>query len=158
MSASGFLLYASAISLLILAGGLGAVLMPLYRGWFSGDLREQVFTFRQAADFETALLLPGMAASGVTNILWAAETGHDFLSERWIWISLTLYVVATFVFLPLMGLGLRRARLLALQSDKAGALSDELREALGDKVPIVFGTLIALMMPALVWLRIFQPS
>jgi uncharacterized membrane protein len=145
------------LSAMILSAGLGAVLMPLYRGWFSRSIEEQVLTFREAADNETGLLLPGMAASGVTGILWAAETGHNLFTEGWLVTMLILWVVSTFVLLPIMGIGLRRARLFALQSAKTGIVSDELQQAISDKVPIVFGTAIAVLVIVMVWLRVFQP-
>ncbi len=142
---------------MLLSAGIGAVLMPLYRGWFSRDVQEQMLTLREAADYEVGLLLPGMAASGVTGILWAAETGHNLFTEGWLVTLLALWILSTFIFLPLMGIGLRRTRLLALQSAKTGHVSEELRAALADKVPIVFGTLIAAVFVFMVWLRLFQP-
>src|SRR5207247_11252267 len=135
---------------LVFSAGLGAVMMPLYRGWFSNDPTEQMLIFREAADYETALLLPGMATMGVSGVLWAAETGHNLFTEGWLLTLLILYILVLFIMLPIMGLGLRRARLFALQSARTGQISEELRQALADKVPIVFGTLIAILFPFMV--------
>ena len=66
-------------------------------------------------------------------------------------------MAALCVFLPLLGVGLRRVRLLALQSRKRGEASAELRDALADRVPVVFGTAIALSMPLMAWLAVWKP-
>lgn len=157
MTASGFLLFTNLLSFMVLCAGLGAVLLPLYRAWFSSGVREQMLMFQQAADFETGFLLPGMAATGVTGVLWAVETGHNLFTEGWLVTLLVLYVVAMFAFLPLMGIGLRRVRLFALRDARTGVVSEELQQALADRVPLVFGSLIAAVLPLMAWLRVFQP-
>lgn len=145
------------VSALLLAAGLGAVMMPLYRGWYARDVKEQMLMLRQAADYEVGLLLPGMAASGVSNIMWAAESDHNLFTEGWLVTMLILWILCAFILLPLMGLGLRRARLLSLQAVKTGKVTPELERALGDKVPLVFGTLITLLVLFMAWLRLFEP-
>ncbi|MGI8551061.1 MAG: hypothetical protein ACR2PL_09815, partial [Dehalococcoidia bacterium] len=64
---------------------------------------------------------------------------------------------SVFICLPLLGVGLRRARLLALQAAKTGRVTDELRDTLNDNVPVVFGTIMALLLPVMAWLAIFKP-
>ena len=71
--------------------------------------------------------------------------------------SSDLYAIDVFIFLPLMGVGLRRVRYLALQAQKQGESTEALRDALQDRVPVVFGTLIVLTIPVLVVLAVFQP-
>ena len=41
--------------------------------------------------------------------------------------------------------------------DQRGEVTDELRDAMADNVPLVFSTLIALTIPFMVWLPIFKP-
>lgn len=157
MSATGILVYASMVSALVLAAGLGAVMMPLFRGWYAKDINEQMLLLRQAADYEVGLLLPGMAASGVSNIMWAAESDHNLFTEGWLVTLLILWILSAFILLPLMGLGLRRARLLSLQAAKTGKVTPELERALADKVPLVFGCLITVIVLFMAWLRLFAP-
>ena len=57
----------------------------------------------------------------------------------------------------LMGVGLRRVRFLALAARKRGEMTEELRSAMADNVPVVFGTLIVLTIPVMVWLPVFKP-
>jgi len=47
--------------------------------------------------------------------------------------------------------------LLALQAAKSGRITDELRDTLNDNVPIVFATIMALLVPVMAWLAIFKP-
>ena len=63
----------------------------------------------------------------------------------------------SFIFLPLMGVGLRRVRLLALVAKHQGEMTDELRDALADNVPVVFGTVLTLSIPIMVWLAVYKP-
>jgi hypothetical protein len=137
--------------------GVGAVMAPVYRAWHNDDLRVQMYAFTSAADNETRLLLPGALLTGVTGVFWAASGHHNFVREGWLLTLSILYVVTTFVCLPLLGLGLRRARVASLKSWKSGKLTAELRSALDDNVPLVFGTLIILLMPVMGWLAVFKP-
>ena len=62
-----------------------------------------------------------------------------------------------FIFLPLMGVGLRRVHYLSLAAKKHGSVTPELQDALADNVPLVFGTLMVLTIPLMVWLAVFKP-
>ena len=68
-----------------------------------------------------------------------------------------IYVIVYFVCLPLMGFGLRRARLASLIATKRNEETEELRTVLEDKVPLVFGTVLVLSVPVISWLAIFKP-
>jgi hypothetical protein len=48
-------------------------------------------------------------------------------------------------------------RYLALQSAKQGEPTEELRDALADNAPLVFGTLLAISVLVMTWLPIFRP-
>jgi hypothetical protein len=58
----------------------------------------------------------------------------------------------------LIGLGLRRARLAALQAEKTGAATGELEEALADNVPIVFSGVATMLLPVMTYLAVFKPA
>jgi uncharacterized membrane protein len=145
------------LSLLIYTGGLGGVLFPLYSGWAHKDIRFQAVAFQQAAESETAVLLPGILLTGLTGVFWAASAGYSYIRDIWLLALAALYLFCVFICLPLMGVSLRRARLLALQAQKSGRMTEELRETLNDNAPVVFGTLMLLLLPVMAWLAIFKP-
>lgn len=145
------------LSLFIYAAGLGGVLLPIFSGWVHKDVRYQAAAFQQAADSETSVLLPGILLTGLTGVFWAASAGYSYIKDLWLLALAGLYLFSVFICLPLIGVSLRRARLLALQAQKSGRISDELRDTLNDNVPIVFGTLMALLLPVMAWLAIFKP-
>ena len=89
--------------------------------------------------------------------MWAASEGINVVTTGWLVALQLLSWVVLFVFIPLMGVGLRRVRYLALAAQKQGGMTEELRAAMADNVPVVFGTLIALSIPVMVWLPVFKP-
>lgn len=145
------------LALLVFAGGLGATMMPVYRAWRSKDVRFQMHAFRQAADNETGVLLPGALLTGATGVFWGTAAHYNFVTTGWLLALWLLYVVAVFICLPLLGLGLRRARLLALQAAKTGRVTPELEQALADNVPLVFGTVLIVLTVVMAWLAVFKP-
>jgi uncharacterized membrane protein len=145
------------LCLLLYAAGLGATMMPVYRAWRSGDVQEQMHGFRQAAANETGVLLPGALLSGATGVFWGAAADYNFFTTGWLLALWLLYVVAVLVCLPLLGMGLRRARLHALAAAKTGKVTPELEQALADNVPLVFGTLMILLTVVMAWLAVFKP-
>ncbi len=68
-----------------------------------------------------------------------------------------MFALHVFLFLPLLAVGLRRVELLARIAQRDGQESPELREALADKVPLVFGTVIVATVPIMAWLPVFKP-
>jgi uncharacterized membrane protein len=145
------------LSLFYYSAGLGGVLLPLYGGWTRKDVNELAAVVEQAAANETSVLLPGILLTGVTGVFWAASAGYSYLKDGWLLALALLYLFSVFICLPLLGVGLRRARLLVLQAQKRGRITDELRDTLNDNVPLVFGTLMAVLMPVMAWLAIFKP-
>ncbi len=113
--------------------------------------------FSDAQRNESMFLLPGLIAVAVTGYAWAANEDISVIGTGWL---LALQIVLgfnVFIFVPLMGIGLRRVHYLSLQSRKSGEVSEELQSALADNVPLVFGTLIAASIPVMVWLPVFKP-
>jgi len=141
----------------LFTAGLGAVMAPVYQAWHDGDLRAQMYALTSAADNESRLLLPGALLAGVTGVFWGASTHHNFVREGWLLTLTVCYVFTTFICLPLLGMGLRRARLASLKSWKSGKQTPELQSALADNVPLVFGTLILVVLPIMTWLAVFHP-
>lgn len=145
------------LSMIWLGAGLGATYPLILRAWASKDVKYQMYCLVEAANNETRVLLPGAMATGITGFFWAVARDYNFVKDGWLAALTLLYIFFYFVCLPLLGFGLRRARLAALVAAKKGDETDELREILNDRVPIVFGTLLVLSVPLLAWLAIFQP-
>jgi uncharacterized membrane protein len=145
------------LALFLYAAGLGATMMPVFRAWRSKDVQDQMHAFRQAAANETGVLLPGALLSGATGVFWGSAASYNFFTDGWLLTLWLLYVVAVFICLPLLGLGLRRTRLLALQAAKTGKVTPELEQALADNVPLVFGSIMILLTVVMAWLAVFKP-
>jgi hypothetical protein len=145
------------LGLIWLGAGLGAVYLPVVRAWASKDLRYQAYSLVEAANNETRVLLPGAMASGTTGFFWAVAAEYNFVKDGWLGALALLFILFYLVCLPLLGFGLRRARLAVLIANKKGEETDELRQVLEDRVPIVFGTILVLSVPLMAWLAIFKP-
>jgi hypothetical protein len=145
------------LSLIWLGAGLGATYPAILRAWRAKDVQYQMYCLVEAANNETRILLPGAMASGITGFFWAVSQNYNFVKDGWLAALTLLFIFFYFICLPLLGFGLRRARLAALIAAKKGGPTDELREVLDDRVPIVFGTLLVLSIPLLAWLAVFKP-
>jgi hypothetical protein len=145
------------LSLVWLGAGLGATYPLILKAWRTKDLQYQMYCLVEAANNETRVLLPGAMASGITGFFWAVSRNYNFVRTGWLAALTLLYIFFYFVCLPLLGFGLRRARLASLIAAKKGTQTDELRAILDDRVPIVFGTLLVLSVPLLAWLAVFKP-
>jgi hypothetical protein len=148
---------AHSLALIWLGAGLGATYPLIVRAWASRDVKYQMYCLVEAANNETRILLPGAMASGITGFFWAVAGDWHFVKDGWLAALSLLFVVVYFICLPLLGFGLRRARLASLVAAKKGAETDELREILDDRVPVVFATLLVLSVPLMAWLAIFKP-
>lgn len=141
-----------------LGAGLGATYPNILRAWASKDVKYQMYALVEAANSETRILLPGAMATGITGFFWAvAQDDLNFIKDGWLAALAVSFIFFYFVCLPLMGFGLRRARLAALIAAKKGEATPELRAILDDRVPIVFGTLLVLSVPWMAWLAVFKP-
>ncbi len=145
------------LSLVWLGAGLGATYPLILRAWATKDVKYQMYCLVEAANSETRNLLPGAMATGTTGFFWAVAAEYNFVKDGWLAALTLLYIFFYFVCLPLLGFGLRRARLAALIAAKKGEETAELRAILDDRVPIVFGTFLVLSVPLLAWLAIFKP-
>ena len=140
-----------------LSAGIGATLPYIIRAYASKDVRFQMFALTEAAANETRILLPGAMSTGITGFFWAVAEDYNFVKDGWLAALSALFVFFYFICLPLLGFGLRRARIASLIAAKKGQETEELRDILNDRVPIVFGTLLVASVPLLAWLAIFKP-
>lgn len=140
-----------------LGAGLGSTYPLIVRAWATKDVKHQMWCLVEAANNETRILLPGAMATGITGFFWAVAENYNFLKDGWLAALTALYVIFYFMCLPLMGFGLRRARLASLIAAKQGKETPELRAILDDRVPIVFGTLLVVSVPLLAFFAVFKP-
>lgn len=146
------------VALFIYLAGLGATMLPLYRSWNSENLQTQVFAFREAGRNQAGVLLPGIILVGVTGVLWAIRSDRvDPIETNWLLTVEALYLISLFVLLPGMAAGLRRARLLALQAEKTGEISEALKETVADRGPIALGTVMIILVFVMTVLAVIRP-
>ena len=143
--------------LLYLAGGVGNTLVPIWRAWFADTIETKSLLLTEAQRNYTTWLLPGVIATGLTGYLYAGVLELNVITTGWLVAMQVLWLVQIFVLVPLLGLGLRQVRYLALQSEKEGEISEALRDAMADNAPLVFSTLLAVTIVVMTWLPIFRP-
>lgn len=140
-----------------MGAGLGATYPHILRAWSAKDVRYQMYSLVEAANNETRVLLPGAMATGISGFFWAVAEEYNFIKDGWLAALSLSFIFFWFICLPLLGFGLRRARLASLIAAKKGTETSELRAILDDRVPIVFGTLLVLSVPWMAYLAIFKP-
>jgi hypothetical protein len=145
------------IALFWMIGGIGNTLVPIYRAWFEEELHTKTVLLSAAQQNYTTWLLPGVIATGITGYLTAGVLELNVISTGWLAAMGVVWMLQIFILLPLLGIGLRRVRYLALQADKQGETTDELRDALADNAPLVFGVLIIISVFVMTWLPVFKP-
>ncbi len=145
------------LGLIWLGAGLGSTYPLVLRAWVLNDLRSRATLLAEAADNEIRVLVPGAMVTGVTGFFWAVSGDYNFLRDGWLAALAGLYVFFYLVCLPLFGVGLRRARDVSLAAAGQDEETEEMREILADRVPLVFGALLVLGVPVLAWLAVFKP-
>ncbi len=138
--------------------GLAAVQFPLIRGWRLDDVKLKAVAFEEASHYQGLLLVPGIIAVGISGVFMWAQMDYNLITTGWLLAQEALYLVSLLVFVPSIGLGLRRARLASLQAEKSGGTTPELEEALADNVPIVFSGIATLLLPVMTYLAVFKPA
>ncbi len=157
MTSVDLLLYLHFLSLFLMTAGLGAVMVPLWRGWREDDLERQMVAFEDAMTGHRSGLLPGSIAVGATGIFLAADAGYNFFTTGWLLALELVYLLVLFIFIPLLGHALGRIEIETLKSKKKGETSPQMRALLDDNVPIVVTLLILFSLPVMVWLAQFKP-
>lgn len=145
------------LGMIWLGAGLGAVYIPILRAWATKELDYQMYCLLEAANNETRVLLPGAMATGITGFFWGMAAEYNIVRDAWFGALAILFVFFWLVCLPLLGFGLRRARLAVLVAKKKGERTPELQEILDDRVPLVFATILTLSVPLMAWIAIFKP-
>ena len=150
------------LALFWMMAGIGSVVIPIWRSWRTQGAAASVVTTKvmlltEAERHQSLVLLPAMIAVGLTGYGWSAASGVHVITTGWLLAVEILFALDLFVFLPLMGVGLRRVRLLSLVAQKRGAPTEELRDAEADNVALVFGTLLTATLPPMALLAVFKP-
>lgn len=157
MSADNILLFFHLLSAFWYVMGLTAVQMSLLRGWQSEDVADQAEALNEASRYQGTLLIPGATAGAATGLFLWAQMDYNPLRTGWLLTLEALFVINLLVLLPLVGIGLRGARIAALQSRKAGRRTPELEQVMSENVPLVFTGLATLLVPVMLALSVFRP-
>jgi len=145
------------LSLFLMTAGLGAVMVPLWRGWREDDIERQLVAFEDASTAHKTALMPGTIAVGATGIFLAADAGFNFFTTGWLLALELLYLLVLFVCVPVLGHALNRVEIEALKSRKKKQPTEALQELLNDNVPIVMSLLILFLIPIMAALAEFKP-
>jgi len=145
------------LALLYFMAGIGNTVVPIWKAWLAQEIQEKAMHLQDAQRNETFFLLPGLLAVFFSGYAWSAAGGYNVVTTGWLVALQIVTFLDLFIFLPLMGVGLRRVHYLSLAAKKHGAVTPELQDALADNVPLVFGTLMVLTIPLMVWLAVFKP-
>jgi uncharacterized membrane protein len=151
------LLYLHYLALFFMMAGLGAVMIPLWRGYREEDFDRQLVAFEDATNGHRAALLPGTIAVGATGIFLAGDAGYNFITTGWLVALELLYLLILFLIVPLLGHALGRIEIEALKAKKKGAMTPELQDVLDDNVPVALTLLTLALIPVMVWLAEFKP-
>jgi uncharacterized membrane protein len=137
--------------------GLTAVQLSLVRAWQSEALDVRADSFEEASHYQGILLVPGAIASIASGLFLWAQLDYDLLTTPWLLALEALYVATLLVCLPLTGIGLRRARLAALQARKTGSATTQQAEAMSDGGPLIAAGIATLLLPVMTTLSVFRP-
>jgi uncharacterized membrane protein len=152
-----FLAFAHILAAFWYVAGLTAVQLACVRAWQNDELSRRVEALEEASHYQGNLLVPGAIAVVATGLFFWAQLDYDLLTTPWLLAIEACYIVTLLVCVPLGAIGLRRARLAALQARKAGRSTPELEQAMSDSVPLVFGGIAALLVPVMAALSVFRP-
>ena len=138
--------------------GLTSVQIALVRGWQAPEVETRVIAFSEATHYQGTLLIPGAIAVATTGLFLWGQLDYNFVTTPWLLGVEAMYIVTLLVCIPLMGMGLRRARIASLIAERRGNVTPELEEAMADSVPLVFGGIATMLVPAMVALSVFRPG
>ena len=138
--------------------GLTAVQLALVRAWQTPEIDTRVVAFSEATHYQGVLLVPGAIAVASTGLFLWGQLDYNFVTTLWLLAVEAMYIVTLLVCIPLIGMGMRRARIASLMAERRGETTPELEEAMADSVPLVFGGIATIMVPAMVALSVFRPG
>ncbi|MCK9495897.1 MAG: hypothetical protein M0R75_10460, partial [Dehalococcoidia bacterium] len=102
------------LALFYFMAGVGNTVVPVWKAWLTESLEEKALHLQDAQRNETFFLLPGVLATFFTGYAWAASEDYNIVTTGWLVALQAITLIDLFIFLPLMGVGLRRVRYLAL--------------------------------------------
>jgi uncharacterized membrane protein len=152
-----FLLFLHILGAFWYVAGLTAVQFALVRAWQERTPELKLTAYDEASHYQGVLLVPGGIAVVATALFFWGALGYNLLSPAWLLLLNLVYVISLVVCLPLIGIGMRRARIAALQAIRAEGSTPELDEAMTDPVPLMFGGLAAALVPVATALSVFRP-
>jgi len=137
--------------------GLVSVQISLIRASQPKDTATRAESFNEAEHYHGVLMVPGAIAGIASGLALWSQLDYNIFRTGWLIALEAMYVVTLLVCLPLIGTGMRRARLASLQAHKRGKVTPELEAAMADQVPLLFGGLATLLLPAMAALSVFRP-
>jgi len=151
------LLFLHILAALWYVAGLTAVQLSLVRAWQHEDLAVRADSLEEASHYQGMLLVPGAIASASSGLFLWAQLDYNLISTPRLLVLEALYIATLLVCLPLVGIGLRRARLAALQARKSGRATPQQELAMSDSVPLIFAGVATLLVPVMAALSVFRP-
>jgi uncharacterized membrane protein len=138
--------------------GLTAVQISLIRAMQAENMGSRSDSFEEAVHYQGMLLVPGAIAVTATGLfLWSQQLGYNMFTTGWLILVELTYIVTLLICVPFVGMGLRRARIAALQARRKGRSTAELDAVMSDNVPLFFAGIATLLVPVAVALSVFQP-
>ncbi len=151
-------LFAHVMSLVWYVAGLTAVQISLIRAQQAENMGSRADSFDESAHYQGMLLVPGAIAVAATGLfLWSEQLGYNMFTTGWLILVEVTYILTLLVCLPFVGMGLRRARIAALQAKRKGRSTAELDAVMEDVVPLFFAGIATLLVPVAIALSVFQP-
>jgi uncharacterized membrane protein len=151
-------LFAHVLATVWYVAGLTAVQISLIRAMQAENMGARSGSFEESAHYQGMLLVPGAIAVAATGLfLWSEQLGYNMFTTGWLVLVELTYIVTLLVCLPFVGMGLRRARIAALQARRKGRSSPELDAVMADNVPLFFAGIATLLVPLAAALSVFQP-
>jgi hypothetical protein len=151
------LLFALIISAYWYVMGLAAVQLAYIRAMRAEGVPAQLEGINDASHYQGVLLVPGAIAAGFAGAFYFTEAGHNLITTEWLWPIELSFAITLLVCLPLIGAGLRRARIAALKAKRDPALTPDLDRALQESVVPLFGGLAVLLMVIMTAVSVFGP-
>ena len=149
------LLFALLIAAFWYVMGLAAVQLTYIRAVRAEGVPARLEAIEEASHYQGVLLVPGAIAAGFAGAFYWTEAGYNLITSEWMWPLEAAFAITLLVCLPLIGAGLRRARIAALKARKDPALEPQLAAALGESVVLLFGglavVLVIIMTAVSVW-------
>ncbi|MEO8456742.1 MAG: DUF2269 family protein [Chloroflexota bacterium] len=151
-------LFAHVIAALVYVAGLTAVQISLIRAMQSENTGDRSTSFDEASHYQGMLLVPGAIGVAATGLfLWSEQLDYNMFTTGWLIFVELCYIVTLLICLPFIGMGLRRARIAALQARRKGRSSPELDAVMTDNVPLFFAGIATLLVPVAAAFSVFRP-